>query len=64
MDAVAESFNAGSPEAAREKLTAANPSRRFAEPTEVAEAVMWLLGEKSRYVTGTVMPVDGGLTAL
>jgi NAD(P)-dependent dehydrogenase (short-subunit alcohol dehydrogenase family) len=49
---------------AREKLTAANPSRRFAEPTEVAEAVMWLLGEKSSYVTGTVMPVDGGLTAL
>jgi NAD(P)-dependent dehydrogenase (short-subunit alcohol dehydrogenase family) len=64
MDAVAESFNASSPGAAREKLTAANPSRRFAEPTEVAEAVMWLLGEKSRYVTGTVMPVDGGLTAL
>jgi NAD(P)-dependent dehydrogenase (short-subunit alcohol dehydrogenase family) len=64
MDAVAESFNAASPEAAREKLTAANPSRRFAEPAEVAEAVMWLLSEKSGYVTGTVMPVDGGLTAL
>jgi NAD(P)-dependent dehydrogenase (short-subunit alcohol dehydrogenase family) len=64
MDAVAESFNVNSPEVAREKLAAANPSRRFAEPTEVAEAVMWLLGEKSRYVTGTVVPVDGGLTAL
>ncbi|MGC9671398.1 SDR family NAD(P)-dependent oxidoreductase [Planosporangium sp. 12N6] len=64
MDAVADSFNAASPAAAREKLTAANPSRRFAEPAEVAEAVMWLLGEKSGYVTGTVMPVDGGLTAL
>ncbi|MFJ8962813.1 3-oxoacyl-ACP reductase FabG [Lentzea sp. NPDC102401] len=37
------------------------PLRRFGEPAEVAGAVTWLAGEAARYVTGAVIPVDGGL---
>lgn len=37
------------------------PLRRFAEPEEVAAAVVWLAGDSARYVTGAVIPVDGGL---
>jgi len=37
--------------------------RRLLEPREVAAAVEWLCGAGASAVTGTVMPVDGGLTA-
>jgi NAD(P)-dependent dehydrogenase (short-subunit alcohol dehydrogenase family) len=39
------------------------PLRRDAEPAEVAEAVIWLCSDRASYVTGILMPVDGGFTA-
>jgi 3-oxoacyl-[acyl-carrier protein] reductase len=35
---------------------------RFGEPDEVAGAVLWLASDLSRYVTGAVIPVDGGIS--
>ncbi|MGE0314271.1 MAG: SDR family NAD(P)-dependent oxidoreductase [Lautropia sp.] len=32
-------------------------------PEDVADAVLWLLSDRARHVTGSVMPVDGGGTA-
>jgi NAD(P)-dependent dehydrogenase (short-subunit alcohol dehydrogenase family) len=46
------------------KLKAAHPVGRFAEPGEVASAVLWLCSEHSSFVTGHQLAVDGGLTAL
>jgi 3-oxoacyl-[acyl-carrier protein] reductase len=37
------------------------PLGRYATPAEVAAAVTWLAGEGAAYVTGAVIPVDGGL---
>lgn len=37
---------------------------RFAQPEEVGEANMWLLSDRSSYVTGAVLTVDGGYTAM
>ena len=37
------------------------PLQRFATPDEVAGAVTWLASESAAYVTGAVIPVDGGL---
>jgi len=37
------------------------PLGRYASPDEVASAVTWLAGEGAAYVTGAVIPVDGGL---
>ncbi|MEO9323796.1 beta-ketoacyl-ACP reductase [Nocardioides sp. C4-1] len=37
------------------------PLGRYADPGEVASAVTWLAGDGAAYVTGAVIPVDGGL---
>jgi NAD(P)-dependent dehydrogenase (short-subunit alcohol dehydrogenase family) len=34
---------------------------RLGEPEELAEAIVWLASDASSYVTGIVLPVDGGL---
>jgi NAD(P)-dependent dehydrogenase (short-subunit alcohol dehydrogenase family) len=40
-----------------------HPVERFGKPEEVSGAVMWLCSELSGFVTGSIVPVDGGATA-
>ncbi len=40
----------------------AHPLGRIAEPREVAEAAAWLLSDKSSFVTGHTLAVDGGMS--
>jgi 3-oxoacyl-[acyl-carrier protein] reductase len=37
------------------------PLGRYAAPEEIASTVLWLTGDGASYVTGAVIPVDGGL---
>ena len=46
-----------------EKLKRAIPMKRFAEASEMADAIMYLSSDASSFITGHAMPVDGGLTA-
>ena len=39
------------------------PMARFGKVEEVADAALWLLSEKASFITGAVIPVDGGYTA-
>jgi NAD(P)-dependent dehydrogenase (short-subunit alcohol dehydrogenase family) len=39
------------------------PMRRTGQPAEVAEAVLWLCSPGSAFITGTVIPIDGGQSA-
>ena len=48
----------------RERTLNVIPMHRMAEPEEVAEAVIWLCSDASSFVTGHVMPIDGGMTSM
>jgi NAD(P)-dependent dehydrogenase (short-subunit alcohol dehydrogenase family) len=45
------------------RLEAVTPLRRSAHPDEIAQAAAWLLSDRSSFVTGAVLRVDGGARA-
>jgi NAD(P)-dependent dehydrogenase (short-subunit alcohol dehydrogenase family) len=57
-----ERFTGGDPNAEKRLMRAA-PVGRMGTAEEVADAVTWLCSDAASFVTGTAMPVDGGLTA-
>jgi NAD(P)-dependent dehydrogenase (short-subunit alcohol dehydrogenase family) len=50
-------------QAIRQQMRADRPLQREGTPEDVAEAALYFAGDRSRYVTGTVLPVDGGTSA-
>lgn len=48
------------PDAARERFVAGIPLGRLAEPGDVADAAVFLASDAARFLTGVVLPVDGG----
>jgi NAD(P)-dependent dehydrogenase (short-subunit alcohol dehydrogenase family) len=47
----------------REQMESQIPTRRFAKPEEIADVVAFLLSPPASYITGAVLPIDGGLSA-
>jgi NAD(P)-dependent dehydrogenase (short-subunit alcohol dehydrogenase family) len=45
------------------KILAATPMQRFGAPDELHGALLYLISDMSKFVTGTVLPVDGGFSA-
>ncbi len=44
-------------------ILAHTPMARFGEPSDLVGTVIWLISEGSKFVTGIVVPVDGGFSA-
>ncbi len=49
------------PDDTRKAYLSTIPARRFASPDEVAGVVSWLASDAAGYISGAVIPVDGGL---
>ena len=48
-------------ESQREAIKTQVPLGRYAAPDEIAATVLFLAGDGAAYITGAVIPVDGGL---
>jgi len=45
------------------QILAHTPMERFGKPEDLIGAVLWLLSPASEFVTGTILPIDGGFSA-
>ncbi|MBG6184454.1 3-oxoacyl-[acyl-carrier protein] reductase [Arthrobacter sp. CAN_A214] len=54
-------MTAALPEDMRKSYLSTIPAGRFASPEEVAKVVTWVAGTDAAYISGAVIPVDGGL---
>lgn len=51
------------PAQAKAGYAAEVPLKRLGQPEEIANAVSWLLSDEASFVTGVILPVDGGTSA-
>jgi NAD(P)-dependent dehydrogenase (short-subunit alcohol dehydrogenase family) len=63
MRSIEEQLVPGHPGQAKEQFQSALPLGRYGQPEEVAEVMMFLASDQSRYCTGGVYMVDGGSSA-
>jgi 3-oxoacyl-[acyl-carrier protein] reductase len=57
---LAKFLGSDDPERAREAFIAGIPLGRLAEPDDIADAAVFLASDAARFITGVVLPVDGG----
>lgn len=63
IHSLAEMKTPGNPEQTREFYEQRIPLKRYAQPKEIAELVLFLSSAKASYITGSVYRIDGGMTA-
>ena len=46
-----------------DRLIAAHPIGRIAQAKEISDAIVWLCSDRSSYLVGAALPLDGGYSA-
>jgi NAD(P)-dependent dehydrogenase (short-subunit alcohol dehydrogenase family) len=62
LDSLAEQASGGGM-STDEMMDPLHPMGRIGTPQEVAELIVWLCSDRSSFITGTAVPVDGGYTS-
>src|SRR5262249_11024976 len=52
----------GKPTARARQVIAHTPMERYGDPDDLIGALVWLLSDASKFVTGAVVPIDGGFS--
>lgn len=63
MRSLEEGFSPGDGDSAKKNFTTMIPLGRYAENDEIADLVLFLASEESKFITGSTYAIDGGLTA-
>jgi NAD(P)-dependent dehydrogenase (short-subunit alcohol dehydrogenase family) len=63
MVALANHMAPEDPAAFHERFVRIIPMGRYGEPSEIADAVVFLAGDGASFITGALLPVDGGVKA-
>ena len=61
--AIEHGYAPGAADKAKARFTQGVPLKRYGTPEEVAELVLFLASDESSYCTGSVFPIDGGMSA-
>ena len=61
MRSIEEGASAGHGEEVKKQFEATIPLKRYAEPDEIAQLVLFLASDNSRFITGTTQVIDGGM---
>lgn len=56
-------LSASTNQEAYDRLVRAHPMRRLGKPQEIADAIVWLCSDQTKFMTGHCLTIDGGLTA-
>ncbi|KJF17076.1 MULTISPECIES: 3-oxoacyl-ACP reductase FabG [Acidithrix] len=60
--AVATAMTANLSQKRMDEMTSSIPMQRVAEPSDISGAIAFLVSEEAAYITGVILPVDGGLS--
>jgi len=63
MRSIEEGASSGHGDEVKKQFEATIPLKRYAEPIEIAQLVLFLAGDKSQFITGTTQVIDGGMCA-
>ena len=61
MRSIEEGASAGCGEEVKKQFEASIPLKRYAEPDEIAQLVLFLASDNSQFITGTTQVIDGGM---